>query len=740
MRRFTAFLILFFCFITATKSQTITGKVTDNQNNPLVGVNIVNLNTGKHSHSSLTGDFQLTQVSQGDDIQFSFIGYETQVTTVKNPSNELTIIMKAQNVDIEGIIITPGVDASSIMAEVDAENMVINSSQDVLRQVPGVVIGQHAGGGKAEQIFLRGFDIDHGTDLSISVDGLPVNMVSHAHGQGYADLHFVIPEMIEEIDYGKGPYTASVGNFATAGHLNFNTKKSFEENEIKVELGQFNTQRLVGLVNLLDDANTNALLASEFNFTDGPFESPQNFKRINLVGKFESNLSNADKIGATFSYFDSQWDASGQIPQRAINSDLINRFGAIDDTEGGTTGRKNVAFNYHRHINDKTNIKSNLFYSNYDFELFSNFTFFLNHPQDGDQIQQKEVRDLYGLTTEVERYFSSNRLSGDFRIGLELRNDLSRENQLSETKNRNEILNRIQLGEIDETNLGTYADLHLDFGKLTINPSLRYDHFNFGYKNGLSQTYSNEQVSKGIVSPKLNFLYNQNKDLQYYVKLGKGFHSNDTRVILEQTTDEILPSAYGADAGFLWKPNQDFLLHTTAWYLFSEQEFVYVGDAGIVEPSGKSERKGLEFSARYQPSEVLFLNADLNFTNARATEETDGEDYIPLAPDFIGSAGATLNLPSGLSANLSMRHVGDRPANEDNSIIAEGYTIFDLASHYDFKPFRVGFQVQNLFDVDWNETQFATESRLNFENAPVEEIHFTPGTPFFFKAVASYRF
>ena len=224
------------------------------------------------------------------------------------------------------------------------------------------------------------------------------------------------------------------------------------------------------------------------------------------------------------------------------------------------------------------------------------------------------------------------------------------------------------------------------------------------------------------------------------MKTGKGFHSNDTRVVVAEEDRETLPSAYGFDAGFIWKPNPKMFFNVAYWWLYLEQEFVYVGDAGIVEPSGETRRQGVELNYRYQPFPWLFWNLDANFTHTRSINEDEGNDFIPLAPDLTIVSGLNVKHKSGWYGGLNVRYLDDRPANEDNSIVAEGYTVADMNVGYKWKQLNLGIQVQNLFDTEWNETQFATESRLQNEVVPVEEIHFTPGTPFFIKGVVEYNF
>ncbi|WP_298421820.1 TonB-dependent receptor [uncultured Kordia sp.] len=733
--------IILFLFLSLNISaQSISGLLTDPYDIPIPEAQIYNQQNQKHTHSDEYGKFLLDNVSVGDTLRISHIGYQTKYIILSSLTKELQFFLEKKSISLTEVIITPELNALHIISDIDIQTNPVNSSQEILQQVPGLFIGQHAGGGKAEQIFLRGFDIDHGTDISITADGIPVNMVSHAHGQGYSDLHFLIPETLNNIDFGKGPYYANQGNFNTAGYVDFKTKKRLRESTIKLEAGQFDTYRMVGMFNVLNTLNHSAYVATEYLVTDGTFESPQNFSRFNIFGKYTGSLSETDNIGVSLSHFESTWDASGQIPIRAVNIGLINRFGAIDDTEGGVTSRTNFLLNYDKRLSAKSSIKNSFYYSKYDFKLYSNFTFFLEDPINGDQIKQQEKRSLFGLKSEYTRSFSTNTLEGEWTTGISLRKDQSDNNELSKTLNRRETLSNIQFGDINETNYGAFINANLEFGKWTINPAVRLDYFDFQYNDFLQTNYETQSQNEAILSPKLNFLYNHSDNLQAYLKTGKGFHSNDTRVVIAQNGKEILPAAYGFDVGFIWKPFPELVVNTAYWQLYLAQEFVYVGDAGIVEPSGKTRRQGIDLSLRYQPFQWLFWNVDTNYTHARATEESNGADYIPLAPDFTVTSSFNLKFKNGFFGGINLKHINDRPANEDNSIVAEGYSVFDMNLGYNWEKLSFGIQIQNIFDTEWNETQFATTSRLQNETQPVEEIHFTPGTPFFMKASATYRF
>ncbi|HKJ48725.1 MAG TPA: TonB-dependent receptor plug domain-containing protein [Christiangramia sp.] len=737
-------LILFFLFygIGFAQTQSFMGQIIDKNGNPLEDVAIYDSSSGYHTHTNSMGEFTLKNVSLGDVINLTYLGYERIEYKILQEDFEQGKIfeLKETSLSLDQVVLSSRNNPLSEITRIDLKINPVKSSQEILRKVPGLIIGQHAGGGKAEQIFLRGFDIDHGTDISLSVEGMPVNMVSHAHGQGYSDLHFLIPETIKNIEFGKGPYDADYGNFSTAGFVNFRTMDKLEQNMVSLEMGQFNSKRLVGMFSILEKDYSSAYIASSLNLFDGPFESPQNFNRFNIMGKYNYKVPGIEELSLTMSHFQSKWDASGQIPERAVADGSITRFGAIDDTEGGNTSRTNLLVNHTKFLSDSKKLKTRAFYSHYDFELYSNFTFFLEDPVNGDQIKQKEDRNVLGAESVFEYNGKDLPLEMDYSAGIGFRYDDSNNNELSRTKNRDELLERLAYGNVDETNLYGFLNTSFDLGKLKVNPALRLDYFNFDYENLITETYDNKSEDKLFLSPKLNFNYNASNAFQVYLKTGIGFHSNDSRVVVARSGEEILPAAYGADLGLVFKPNSKWILNTAAWILHLDQEFVYVGDAAIVEPSGKTRRLGLDLGARYQTTDWLYLYSDVNYTYARSIEESSGEDYIPLAPEFTSSGGVAVNNLSGFSGSFSYRYLNDRPANEDFSITADGYFVADLNLNYKIKNIQFGVIIENLFDTEWNETQFATESRLRNETRPVEEIHFTPGTPFFVRGKVSVFF
>ena len=722
----------------------IRGKVIDKTSKEPLELACIQIGPGnKIVLTDQNGVFSIAK-SKDISIRITHIGYAAKELELTDSSNFIIELEKGP-VDIQEVIITPQNNNGSFhtISRLDLNLQPAKSSQEALRIVPGLFIAQHAGGGKAEQIFLRGFDIDHGTDISIAVDGMPVNMVSHAHGQGYADLHFLIPETIANIDWGKGPYYSQQGNFNTAGYVNFQTLNSLERNEVKIEAGQFNTLRTVAMIDLLGkrqkDKGTNAYIAGEFMYTDGPFESPQYFNRFNLFGKFNSKLGENNRLSVALSTFNSEWNASGQIPERAVKSGMIGRFGAIDDTEGGYTNRTNANIKLSSYLKNNAVFENQLYYTNYNFSLFSNFTFFLEDSINGDQIHQKEERNIFGGLSRLKLPYQLKEwnLTSSFAAGF--RADKTNNSELSHTRNRSEILEPVQLGDINELNAFAYIDQTFQKNKWLLDIGLRLDYFRNKYLDKLNNAELPVQ-SEAIISPKLNIQYTFNPRWQLYLKTGKGFHSNDTRVVTFNNGKEILPAAYGADLGITFKPISRLFIDFALWYLYLQQEFVYVGDAGVIEPSGKTERRGLDLSARYQFNSWLFADLNLNFTRPRSMESPKGEDYIPLAPTFTSTGGLNFKMENGFNGSIRYRHMKDRPANEYYTVTAHGYTVADLALNYSQKKYEVGIAIENLFNVKWNEAQFNTESRLMNEMAPVEEIHFTPGVPFYARLKLGFFF
>jgi outer membrane receptor protein involved in Fe transport len=725
---------------------------------PLPGVTVQLTGTGKTTVTNELGQYRfLNLVAAPYKIELAHVGFQTQTVLVIVLNDKLLTIetrLSVSPVDLHEVTVSATrAHDQQLIGSVDIALRPVTNSQEILRLVPGLFIGQHAGGGKAEQIFLRGFDLDHGTDIRLSVDGMPVNMVSHAHGQGYADLHFVIPELVEGVDFKKGPYRADKGNLATAGWVDFRTRTALEKSFVKFEGGQYGTYRVVGGLDLLATRRSgadgkaksqSAYIGGEYSYSDAYFESPQHFKRLNLIGKYHGHVAPNTNLTLTGSTFYSNWNHSGQIPDRAVESGQIGFFGSIDPNEGGETSRTNFNAQFTTVTPRNDVIKNQFFYSNYNFELYSNFTFFLRDSINGDQIRQKERRNLFGYVGSFSREFSVGKTRWATTLGAQYRQDITNGTELSHTKDRTITLEQLNYGNINELNAGLYADELIQLSdRFTVNAGVRLDYFRSQYEDLLAAPVTKQAATAAIVSPKLNLYYTASPRLQLYLNTGKGFHSNDARVVVPQGGKQILPAAYGSDLGLIMKPLPNLLINAAAWYLWLAQEFVFVGDESVVQPSGRSQRYGLDLSVRYQLTHReagpnLYADLDLNTATPRALDAETGQNYLPLAPTFTSTGGLSLKNATGLSGSIRYRYIADRPADETNTLVAKGYFINDMQANYTRKNYTLGLSVQNLFNVRWKETQFVTESRLRGEAAPVTEICFTPGTPFFGRASLTY--
>ncbi|MFN0204461.1 MAG: TonB-dependent receptor [Bacteroidia bacterium] len=730
----------------------ISGKLIEESSRLPIEFAYIELNENQHCISGNDGRFIFENLEQGEyTLSIQLIGYEKKEvkTTVKeHEATELIITLKPKNVELNEVVISSDKNQTiHSISKMDIALRPVNSAQELLRMASGVFIAQHAGGGKAEQIFLRGFDCDHGTDIALSVDGLPVNMVSHAHGQGYADLHFVIPEMVEKIAIDKGCYDASVGNFATAGAIAFQTQNYLDKNKISLEVGRFNHYRLFSAINLLGkkarENQQNWYVAGEYLFRQGFFQNPDNLNRLNFFTKYQGMIDDRNILTASFSHFKSFWNASGQIPESEVRNGNLNYFGSIDNSEGGKTGRTNANIQVLSTLSDHQYFKNQLFFSHYDFDLFSNFTFFLHDKVNGDGIRQREDRKIYGYKGEFHQKNTWRKLQFDTEIGANIRLDDIQNNELSRVKRRNIFLNPISLGDVQELNAAIYVNENVQISpKFSANVGMRLDAFVFNYNDKLDSTgYQVRNVKKLTPSPKMSLYYQASPKMLYFVKAGIGFHSNDTRVVVAQNGLQILPKATGAEIGAEMKPFRNVFLHAALWGLYLQQEFVYVGDEAVVEPSGETRRVGIDVSARWQITPWLSADCDINYSNARALNaEVISEKYIPLAPRFTSIGGVKAKVAKNFLVNVRYRYLANRPANEDYSLTAKGYFLADATLTYQVKQLEISLFTENITNVKWKEAQFETESQLQNASEPITQVHFTAGTPFSAKMKVTYSF
>lgn len=595
----------------------------------------------------------------------------------------------------------------------------VRGAVDLLRATPGLVTAQHSGGGKANQYFLRGFDADHGTDVALSFDGVPINLVSHGHGQGYADTNFIIPEVIERLEIRKGPYFADLGDFATAGALNLVSRSSVPHPSIGVGFetspghGRPSYRSLALASPQLGSAR--ALLAVDVARENGPFEHPNHWDRYRVFDKVSFKSGKNSTLTLTFVGYAGSWNGSGQLPSRAVENGLVSRFGSLDPSEGGGSARHQVAVSHRSQIGDDAELKAVAYLTRYRFNLFSNFTLFLEDPRIGDQIEQQDRRTIYGVKLNYRKAARVFGMPVELTLGAEGRHDeIDAGLWKSVARQRVELRTR---HDVTEQLLSLYANgrwapaafVRLDVGA-------RADWLLFDVKNrayGLGAVGGSDSAAQ--VSPKAGAVFDLVRsgdwELRAFANYGQGFHSNDVRGAFASPKVSPLARAVGAEAGaraLLFGRSEVSLAF---FQLDSASETVWSGDAGTTEAAGASRRRGVELDARYAINDWLSLDLDITLTRARFR---DGAE-VPLAPrrTWAGGISARKDVgPGRARAALRFFGVGDRPASEDGALTAAGFTEFDLALGYTLRRLDFGLDVENLFNGAFRSAQFATISRL----------------------------
>lgn len=754
-------ILMFLCASSISFSQlsALGGQITSpDSNQGLQGVNIVLKSSGHGTISGLHGDYTLEDIPAGEQVViFSFMGYETLEQTLvfeAGTAQDLSLELIPGSIDLSAVTVQArrpfSAASSKAVRDFDLKVRPVRSTQEMLQMVPGLIIAQHAGGGKAEQIFMRGFDADHGTDVGIYVDGMPVNMVTHGHGQGYADLHFIIPEIIDGLEVYKGPYFSRFGNFGTAGSVSMSTTDHPDHNLVKLEGGMFNSAKATTILKIpTGGSHQSAYIAGQYAHTDGPVENAQGFNRANIFGKFHTHLSPKSELGISMGAFSSAWNASGQIPQRAIDQGLLSRWGSIDPMEGGATSRYNMSVDYHFMEGYEHDFQLQAYVSQYDFRLYSNFTFFLNDSLKGDMIEQNDHRQILGMNARYSYYKSLGKIKSYTRVGATYRGDHI-DLSLWKSPDRKRFA-PLTDHTVAESNMAFWVEEELIFSRFfRMQLGLRGDYFVFDVSDNLDPAlvpdyglvHASGYEQAAILSPNLNLVLSPVRSLDIYLNGGSGFHSNDARdVIIAQSAGlTSLPRATGAELGARVGGGSRMILTLAGWYLHLEEELVFIGDEGSTESSGETRRIGLDFELRLQLAKWAWADFDLNLSDGRYVNEVEGADYIPLAPRVSSQGGVNFQHPSGIEGALRYRYIGDRPANEDNSVVATGYFIGNVVLAYRIHGFRIFAQLENLLNTEWNEAQFDTESRLFHETASYSEIHFTPGNPLNIQAGVSFEF
>jgi outer membrane receptor protein involved in Fe transport len=616
----------------------------------------------------------------------------------------------------------------------------------VLRLIPGFIAVEHSGGaGKADQYLLRGFDADHGTDVAFFSDGMPINLRTHAHGQGYTDLNFIIPETVEALDVYKGAYLPEFGDFATAGAVNFKTRQVAQEVVAQAAEGQYDTQRYM-LMFSPTKSRVRTLFAAEGYYTNGPFQNDNRYFRTNLLGKMTTNLSGRDELSLTATFHKAQWNASGEIPLRAVQVGSLDRFGAIDPSEGGKTLRSTAKLNYHYDTTSGGQFFANAYGQYYRLDLFTNFTFFLNDPANGngDGIQQSDRRVMYGGDIGYQQRGEVLGLPSIGTIGFQTRVDNIHARLGTQTT-------RMPTGITTDSDIleASYAP----FVKAEVQPTswlrlvggVRGETITFDVRNRCPTCAEQPAGRKqsGVVLPKMNLILGPWASTEFFANYGEGYHSNDARSAVAQASSPIA-RAKSYEVGLRSKPwgPEGFEFIATLWRLDLQSELVFVGDEGTTEIRGPSRREGVEVAVRGQVWGPIYFNGSVTWTKA----EFRNGDAIPLAPKYTAYGAVILKWPEGLTSQLQATYLGVRPLIEDRSMTSPSWITFDLSERYRLPitlphgRMEAFFFVQNLFNTEWEQAIFAFESRLRTEAVGVTDIHFVPGNPRTFMGGVAWYF
>ena len=648
------------------------------------------------------------------------------------------IVVTAQRIGLvgESLAATQGV-----VTAVQIEGRPILRTGEVLEVVPGLVVTQHTGDGKANQYFLRGFNLDHGTDFATRVDGIPVNMPTHAHGQGYADINFMIPELLEEVRYRKGPYYADYGNFSAAGAADMIYRRSVDGPQALLTIGQDDYLRAL-LAASPEVAGGPLLLAVDYSTTDGPWDLPEDFEKVSGLARYShGDAGGGYSVAATV--YDGSWDSTDQIPLRATRPGCedvpfcIDRFGYVDPTSGGDTHRYSLGVDAWSHGEDGREWRANAYLLDYYLDLFSNFTYAVD-TVNGDQFEQYDDRLVWGGRVDSVWPLSVNALEGALRSGLELRVDDIDPVALHLTTAR-ERRDTVRSDDVQQSNYAAYAAHTQRWTQwLRTEAGLRYDHFDFEVKSTLDANSGRE--SDDLWQPKLTVVLGPWQDTEYFVNLGRGFHANDARgttitvdpsdgVTPVEPVDPIVP-ADGAEVGFRSAVVPGLQFYGALWGLDIDSELLFVGDGGYTEASRATRRYGVELGAYWTPLEWLIVDADCAWSHARFTEADPAGDYIPGAVETVVSLGLTVARPEGWFGGARLRYFGKAPLIEDGSVYSDPTTLVNLEAGYRFgEHWRTFVTVFNLFDTDVADISYYYESRLPGEAAPVEDIHFHPAEP-----------
>jgi outer membrane cobalamin receptor len=672
----------------------------------------------------------------------------TQVETTDDTSIE--------KIEVQGKAVSLIGEAISASEGVIGQQEILNRPMlrigEILELVPGMVVTQHSGTGKANQYFLRGFNLDHGTDFATFIDDMPINMRTHGHGQGYTDLNFIIPETIQTITFKKGAYYGQVGDFSGAGSAAFNTVSQRQTTQLSATIGEDNFQRylLAGGI-ALDNEHIN--YAIEYNSYDGPWtDIEEDLDKTNMFLSYNSKVKDGD-LKVTFMGYDNAWNSADQIPQRAVNAGIIDELGSLDTSLGGNSSRYSI-----NAIWNNENINASGYLIDYDLNLWSNFTYFLDNPATGDQFKQVDKRQIYGGHLSYSAFTNWRGMPVSNEFGVQVRVDDIDEVGLFQTQQRQRI-GAIRNDAVTESSAGTYWQNNIiwsDAVKTIM--SARYDYFDFDVKsnintniNGVDLSANNGTEDEGNVSLKASLIYTFNENWEAYVSAGQEFHSNDARGTIVQVDpnsgESIAPvdpivDSLGYELGLRANLFEKLNASMSIWQLNLDSELLFVGDAGNTEPSDSSSRYGVELTGYYSITDSLTFDLEYAYTDAEFDQLPSNANQILGALEHVLQAGVSYQPKQGWFANVRLRYFSERPLVEDGSVTSDDSQIMNLNIGYKFTQLTLKLDILNALNSNDHDIDYYYASRLANEplGSMTEDLHYHVLEPRTARLSAAYMF
>ena len=655
---------------------------------------------------------------------------------VTNPGSSATVALTPVQVvgSRNSVIGVAGTANEGVITQEQLDARTVYRPGELLEAVPGLVVSQHSGEGKANQFYLRGFNLDHGTDLRTTVDGMLVNQRSHAHGQGWTDVNFMIPELVTLLDYRKGPFYAAEGDFASAGSLNVRYADTLPKGIASIGIGQYGFVRTLLAASPevgSGERQGNFLYALELVKNNGPFTVGDDYRKRNAVLRYSQGTAQ-NGFNVTLMAYDAKWHATDQIPRRAVDAGILGRFSAIDQSDGGRASRYSLSSAW-RKSEGNTFTEVNAYIARHSLELFSNFTYFLNDPINGDQFVQPDRRTTLGLN--ASRTWSSVLAgrSSDTTWGVQLQNDSIR-NALQNSVER-QVISTTRADRIIQRSLGIYAENKTQWtDRFRTVAGVRADHFSF--KVDSDNTANSGTASATKFSPKLNLIFGPWNKTEFYASTGYGFHSNDARgTTLTQdpktglAADKVqaLVRSKGLEVGVRSEFVPGLQSAMSLYQLNFDSELTFAGDAGTTEAGRPSRRFGVEFSNYFKVNRWLTVDADLSFARARYRGNDPAGDHIPGAVEGVASLALAVDNLGPYFGAVQLRYFGPRPLIEDNSVRSSSTATLNGRVGYKFNP-MVRFQLEafNLTNRKDSAIDYYYVSQLRGEAAPVADVHFHP--------------